>query len=101
MAVIVTQTADNAYHIQAAFREMKRDRYPMGLYEAIFELINDITPEGEYYHFDVFAWCCNISELALSNFIFDKLDELVNYISDGTTVLYVDEVNETVYYLAH
>ena len=98
MAIIVTQTADNAHHIQAAFREANR-HYPMGVCEAIFDLINDITPEGEYYHFDVVAWWCDICETALTNVAFDKLDELVNYISDHTTVLYVDEANETVYYL--
>ena len=98
MATIITQTADNARQIQAAFRETNR-HYPLGVCEAIFDFINATTPEGEYYHFDVVAWWCDICETALANVAFDKLDEFVDYISDDTTILYVDEDNETVYYL--
>ena len=31
MAIIVTQTADTAYHIRNAFRRFERDAYPLGV----------------------------------------------------------------------
>ena len=99
MATIITQTASNAHHIQAAFREMNRDRYPLGVYEAIFDLINDTHGDDEYYQLDVIAWCCDISNTTLTDSDFDELDELADYKNNYTTVLYVDEDNETVYYL--
>lgn len=101
MATIVTQTADNAYHIQDEFRQMNRDNYPLGVYEAIFDFINDTHGDDEPYHLDVIAWCCDLSETALADSGFDELDELADHLHDNTTVLYVDEDTETVYHLAY
>lgn len=113
MATIVTQTADNAYHIQDAFRQMNRDDYPLGVYEAIFDFINETTTESEYYHLDVIAWCCDLSETTLESEnrpLLERkvdeddlhtLDDLADRLRDETTVLYVDEDTETVYHLAY
>ena len=87
MAIIVTQTANNAQHIQDAFRAANR-HYPLGVCEAIFDIINKTHGDDEHYHFDVVSWWCDICETALANVVFDKLDELVDYISGNTTVLY-------------
>ena len=99
MAIIVTQTADNAHHIQDAFRDADRDHYPMGVYEAIFDYINETHGDDEAYELDVIAWCCELSETTLTDSDFEELEELVDRLHDKTTVLYVDEHNETVYYL--
>ena len=113
MAIIVTQTADNAYHIQDAFRAANRDYYPMGVYEAIFDFINDIHGDNEAYELDVIAWCCDISETTLESEnrpLLERevgeddlytLDALVDRLRDETTVLYVDEDSEVIYHLAY
>ena len=101
MATIVTQTADNACHIQDAFRAANRDNYPLGVYEAIFDFINDTHVDNEPYHLDVIAWCCDLSETALTDSDFDELDTLADRLRDETTVLYVDEDAETVYFLGY
>ena len=101
MAVIITQTADNAYHIKDAFRQMNRDYFPYGVYEAIFDLVNDVYPEGEYYNIDVIAWACDISETTLEGSQFDELAELADHLRDETTVLYVDEYKETIWHLVY
>ena len=125
MATIVTQTADNAYHIQDAFRAANRDDYPMGVYEAIFAYINYTRGDDEVYHLDVIAWCCDISETTLidnyfDNYLdndsdsdfysdfyidsanhFDDLDDLEDRLRRETTVLYVDADAGTVYHLAY
>lgn len=113
MATIVTQTADNAYHIQDAFRAANRDDYPPGVYKALFDYINETHSDDETYHLDVIAWCCDLSETTLEsenrqllehnadeNDLY-TLDDLVDRLRDETTVLYVDENTETVYYLAY
>ena len=117
MATIVTQTADNACHIQDAFRAAGRDDYPMGVYEAIFDFIHNTRDLGEVYHLDVIAWCCDISETTLtdnyfgsdsdSDFYidsdnhFDDIDDLADRLCRETTVLYVDADAGTVYHLAY
>ena len=113
MATIVTQTADNACHIQDAFRAAGRDDYPLGVYEAIFEYINYTRGIDEVYHLDVIAWCCDLSETTLtdnyfdnhfSNYFdnhFDDLDDLADRLREETTVLYVDADTEKVYHLAY
>ena len=110
MATIVTQTADNAYHIQDAFRRLDRDCYPLGVYQAIYDYIND-THGDEPYHLDVIAWCCDLRETTLDDLDDlddrddrddrDNLDDLADYLRSATTVLYVDEDTKTVYYLAY
>ena len=100
MAVIITQTADNALHIKDAFRAVNRDYFPYGVYDAIFDLINDVYPENQYYNIDAIAWACDISETTLTEESeFDNLDELVKYLNGRTTVLYVDKDGSTVYHL--
>ena len=105
MATIVTQTADNACHIQDAFRAAGRDDYPQGVYEAIFDYINYTRGDAEVYHLDVIAWCCDISETTIndnySDNHFDDLADLVDHLCDVTTVLYVDADAGTVYHLAY
>ena len=104
MATIVTQTADNACHIQDAFRQANRDYYPQGVYEAIFDYINYTRGDGEVYHLDVIEWCCDISETTLTDNYFDDLgdlDDLADRLRRETTVLYVDADAGTVYHLAY
>ena len=118
MATIVTQTADNACHIQDAFRAAGRDDYPQGVYEAIFDFINYTRGDGEVYHLDVIEWCCDISETTLTDNYFDDLadpdsdsdnyfddladlDDLADRLRRETTVLYVDADAGTVYHLAY
>ena len=117
MATIVTQTADNACHIQDAFRAAGRDDYPQGVYGAIFDYINYTHGDGEVYHLDVIAWCCDISETTLTDNYFDSvfdsdfygdsdnhfddIDDLADRLRHETTVLYVDADAGTVYHLAY
>ena len=108
MAIIVTQTADNAYHIQDAFRRLDRDGYPLGVYEAIFDYINDTHGEDEVYELDVIAWCCDLSETTLDDpelnadeFDLYALDDLAEYLRSTTPVLYVDYDAEVIYHLAY
>ena len=102
MAIIVTQTADNAYHIQDAFRRLDRDCYPLGVYQAIYDYINDTHGEDEPYHLDVIAWCCDLSETTIDrNAEFEDVEALADHLRSATPVLYVDEDAETVYHLAH
>ena len=111
MATIVTQTADNAYHIQDAFRRLDRDCYPLGVYQAIYDLIQDTHGADEPYRFDVIAWCCDVSETTLDD-VSDldgfgdlddhaALDDLADRLHSETTVLYVDYDAEVIYHLAH
>ena len=121
MATIVTQTADNACHIQDAFRAAGRDDYPLGVYEAIFDFINYTRGGDEVYHLDAIAWCCDISETTLTDNYFDDyfddysdnyfddysynhfedIDDLADRLRRETTVLYVDADAGTVYHLAY
>ena len=117
MATIVTQTADNACHIQDAFRAAGRDEYPQGVYEAIFDFINYTRGDDEVYHLDIIAWCCDISETTITDNYFDSdfdsdfysdsdnhfddIDDLADRLRRETTVLYVDADAGTVYHLAY
>ena len=104
MATIVTQTADNACHIQDAFRAAGRDDYPLGVYEAIFDFIHNTRGDEEVYHLDVIEWCCDVSETTLTDNCFDDIDdidELADRLCRETTVLYVDADAGTVYHLAY
>ena len=103
MAIIVTQTADNAYHaqyIQDALRRLGRDYYPFGVYEAIYYLIQETHGEDEVYKLDVIAWCCDLSESELcNNPEFEDTEALAEHLRGYTIVLYYDD--ETVYHLAY
>ena len=101
MATIVTQTANNAYHLQEAFRGAHRDDYPWGVYEAIFDYINDTHGDDEVYHLDVIAWCCDLSETALADTDLTDLAELADRLRRETTVLHVDVDTGTVYHLVY
>ena len=105
MAIIVTQTADNASHIQDAFRRLDRDGYPLGVYQAIYDYINDTHGEDEVYELDVIAWCCDLSETTLDDLddrdALNDLDDLADYLGSATTVLYVDYDAEVIYHLAY
>ena len=115
MAIIVTQTADNAYRIQDAFRHDKRDYYPLGVYEAIYNYIQETHGDADYYELDVTAWWRNISETDLESANqplraqgFDEvdgglftIDSLASTIAEDTNVIYVDEENEIVYHIAY
>ena len=100
MAIIVTQTADTAYHIRNAFRRFERDEYPLEVYQAIFDMINETRGEHETYELDVIAWCCDLSESKLcNNSEFDDTETLAKHLQDYTAVLYYD--NETVWHLSY
>ena len=108
MATIVTQTADNAYHIQDAFRRLDRDCYPFEVYQAIYDYINETHGDDEVYELDVIAWCCDLHETTLDDpelnadeFGLYTLDDLADYLRSATPVLYVDEDDEVIYYLAY
>ena len=106
MATIVTQTADNAYKVQDAFRAANRDNYPLPVYQAIVDFISDeTTTESEYYQLDVVAWACDISETTLDDLADEDdladLVDLVNHLQAKTTVLYVDEDAESVWHIAY
>ena len=105
MAIIVTQTADNAYHIQDAFRRLDRDGYPLEVYQAIYDYINDTRGEDEVYELDVIAWCCDLSETTLDDLddrdALSDLDALAEYLRSATPVLYVDYDAEVIYHLAY
>ena len=105
MATIVTQTADNAYHIQDAFRRLDRDCYPFEVYQAIYDYINDTHGDDEVYELDVIAWCCDLRETTLDDpdnlDAFSDLDDLADYLRSATPVLYVDYDAEVIYYLAY
>ena len=108
----ITLIADNACHIQNAFRAAGRDDYPQGVYEAIFDYINYTRGDSEVYHLDVIAWCCDISKTtpgdnyfdAFGDYFdnhFDDIDDLADRLRYETTVLYVDADAGTVYHLAY
>ena len=99
MAIIVTQTADNAHHIQDAFRRLDRDCYPFEVYQAIYDYINDTHGEGEAYHLDVIAWCCDLREVTIDDI--DDIEDVVEYLQSTTPVLYVDYDAEVIYHLAY
>ena len=103
MAIIVTQTADTAYHIRDAFRSYGRDDYPLPVYEAIFDLIEETHGAGEYYELDVIAWCCDIAEtdLKMERQELYTLGDLADEIRSQTVVLYIDEADEVIYHLAY
>ena len=111
MAIIVTQTADNAYHIQDAFRRLDRDGYPLEVYQAIYDYINETHDADAVYELDVIAWCCDLSETTLDALSAPEqnadeddlytLDDLADYLHDVTTVLYVDYDAEVIYHLAY
>ena len=114
MATIFTQTtASGAYHIREAFRSYNRDYYPVEVYQAIYELIQDTHEEDEFYALDVIAWCCDISETdlesenqplreqGLDDDELLTLEDLVYTIEQETTILYVDEDNEIVYHFVY
>ena len=115
MAIIVTQTADNAYHIRDAFRSYNRDDYPMGVYAAIYDYIQETHGDGDAYALDVIAWCCDISETDLESAnqplralgfddgdgVLFTLDSLVSAIEYHTIILYVDGDNEIIYHFAY
>ena len=100
MAIIVTQTADNAYHIRNAFRRHDRDDYPLEVYQAIFDMINETHGENEAYELDVIAWCCDLSESKLCNHLeFEDTETLAKHLQEYTTVLHYDD--ETVWHLSY
>ena len=108
MAIIVTQTADTAYHIRDAFRSYGRDDYPFPVYEAIFDLIEETHDAGEYYELDVIAWCGDIAETdlemerqGLAESELYTLGDLADELRSRTVVLYVDEADEVIYHLAY
>ena len=111
MAIIVTQTADNAYHIQDAFRAANRDCYPLAVYQAIYDRINETHDADAVYELDVIAWCCDLRESTIGDptdldgltehEALDLLDALVDRLWDETTVLHVDYDTATVYHLTY
>ena len=127
MAIIVTQTADTADtadHIQDAFRRLDHDDFPLGVYQAIYDYINDTHGEYDLYHLDVNAWWRDLREATLDDPDYrdtvdairddrdgrddlddlsdlSDLDVLTDYLRSATPVLYVDEDAEVIYYLAY
>ena len=104
MAIIVTQPTRNAYHIRDEFRSFDRDYYPMGVYQAIYDLIQETYGEDEPYELDVIAWCCDLSETTMQDC--DILEHgdiagLAYHLSKYTTILYVDYDNDTIYHLSY
>lgn len=104
MAIIVTQTADDAYHIRDAFRRLDRDNYPLEVYQAIYDFIQETHGENEAYELDVIAWCCDLSETTMQDCDIEEhgdLDGLAYHLSNYTTILYVDYDNDTIYHLSY
>ena len=113
MAIIVTQTAENALHIKDAFRAANRDYFPYGVYEAIYDIINDVYAEDKYYNIDAVAWACDLASTTLESenrALLERkvdeddlytLDDLADRLRDETTVLYVDKGTETVWYISY
>ena len=105
MATIVTQTADGERRIQDAFRVANRDNYPLGVYQAIYDYINETHGGDEPYHLDVNAWCRDLSETTLDDLddrdALSDLDDLADYLRSATPVLYVDHDAEVIYHLAY
>lgn len=100
MTIIVTQTADNAYHIKDEFRRFDRDCYPFPVYQAIYDYIQETYGEDEVYELDVIAWCCDLSETKLSDHPeFETREELMEYLQDRTMVLCYGD--ESVYHMAY
>ena len=112
MNTFFTQTTSGAYLVREAFRSYNRDYYPMGVYAAIYDYIQETHGDGDL-DIDVIAWCCDISETdlesanqplraqGLDDDELHTLDDLVSTIADETTILYVDEDNEIVYHFAY
>ena len=105
MATIVTQTADNASHIQDAFRRLDRDGYPLEVYQAIFDYLDDRDALSDL---DVIAWYRDLREATLDDpelnadeFGLYTLDDLADYLRSATLVLYVDYDAEVIYHLAY
>ena len=102
-------TLDSAYDVKDRFKAFDRDYYPLAVYQAIL----DADCSGQSRALDVIAWCCDLSETTLASAnrpLIERgadeddlytLDDLADRLRAETTVLYVDEDTETVYYLAY
>ena len=102
MAIIVTQTADNAYHIQDAFRRINRDYYPLEVYQALYAYISNTHGADEPYQFDAIAWYCDLREVTFDDLDdHDDFDDHADYLRSTTPVLYVDYDDKTIYHLAY
>ena len=99
MPAIVTQTANNAYHIQDAFRTINRDYYPLEVYQALYAYISNTHGADEPYQFDAIAWYCDLREVTMDDI--DDIDDVAEYLRSTTPVLYVDYDAEVIYHLAY
>lgn len=99
----------NAHDVKEAFRTYNCDGYPMPIYQAILDTINDIhgydaEDKDTVYKLDPVGWSCAISETTIAehNDYCDEVadfGELVEYMHANLNVFYADSYNEVVYYL--
>lgn len=102
MAIIVTDTAQNGYHIQDAFIRFDRDYFPYQVYDALYDLIEQTYGDDEVYELDVIALCCDIQqEVVDPNAIGadGDIDKIAERIAEMASVLYVDRADNTIYYI--
>ena len=98
----LSASIDNAQDVKEQFIRFNRDYYPNEVYQFIFdELITQADCTGGHVELDVISWACDLASTALTETTFDDLDELVNYLNGSTTVLYVDEDDNNVWYIAY
>ena len=107
-------TLDSAHEVKDRFKTFDRDYYPLDVYQAILDAEDALAEcSGQSRALDVIAWCCNLSETTLASAnrpLIERgadeddlytLDDLADRLRAETTVLYVDEDTDTVYYLAY
>ena len=102
MAIIVTETAQNGYHIQDTFRRLNRDYYPFQVYDALYELIESTYGADEYYELDVIALCCDIQQETVDPDDIGAsgdIEKVAERIAESANVLYVDHADNTIYYI--
>lgn len=104
MAQIIIQLAHSAQDIKREFEKHDRDDFPIGVYHAIYEFIEE--QEEDYAELDVIDWCCSINSVSFDDDAilwcdetFDNFDDLVAFVEDDEYVLFIDDANGTIYYL--
>lgn len=102
MAIIVTETAKNGYHIQDAFRRFDRDCFPYQVYDALYDLIEQTYGSEEVYELDVIGLCCDIQQETVDTDDIGAsgdIEKVAERIADSYNLLYVDHVDNTIYYI--
>lgn len=59
-----------AYQLRDAFRDYDRDNYPMPLYDALLDYLNEyVEATGEPYELNVIALCCDLQQTGCEEFL--------------------------------